>query len=391
MKKFISLVFFGSFLCLSATIVQRLIVNYNGNDIWQIDAQISEDILGHVGMASLYGNAVHEYTRANKNEILIISTDQTTGHLFFAVTRENNNGKREAKWVGMIDGSHGPGTSKFESPGGVCILPSADFANDHTLYVYVADEGNNRVVRLKFNTEKHDLTWNCQLTSYLSKPIDVSCSWVGANPGVSVLAIASSGNDRIVFYKIGSNGSTSYLTSYDASFSHPNSVVLRRKFDDNFYLFVGDCNNNRVRRTDLSLSGSTLSFYYTNVFQLNTLKGFYVSAIAGNEQVLFVHDIARNKIVAYDFSLAEKLYETSAHKPHYMSFHGGETALSEDWTYSSGLKYYWLDSEFKEAGAIPNVFRVGQQDVAVNYVITGGGKVTIKVYTPSNPTTPVRT
>lgn len=66
MKKFISLVFFGSFLCLSATIVQRLIVNYNGNDIWQIDAQISEDILGHVGMASLYGNAVHEYTRANK-------------------------------------------------------------------------------------------------------------------------------------------------------------------------------------------------------------------------------------------------------------------------------------------------------------------------------------
>lgn len=388
MKKWVILFAVLLFTIAPAKIVKKSFMN-TGKNFTQLDAATYESMSSRkkdMGWSSLHGNAMIEYMGSgNKKEVLIVTSDPNVHMLHIMVTRENNNGLRQLRneWCCGY-GNKGSTAGHFKSPGGVCIVPSPYFSSDGLLWVFVADEGNNRVAVLKYNTKNHQLNWHQSIgsSSSLSKPKDVSCEWIDQNDGKLLMAVASSGDNKIAFFHISftSGGiTTSSLSSYQASFDNPTSVKISRKITNNFYMFISDSDNHRIRRTDLYISGYTLNFYWTKTKDLPDEGEYYISAVGNDEQVVFLHDISHSSFYAYDWLLDEVLYGGPTEYSSYMSFMQGECLMSNEWTQNSGLEYYWLDSEFKEAGAIPNTFKIGQQDVAINYILTGGGKVTIDV------------
>lgn len=383
---------------LQAKIVKRPFMNLN-QTIWQIDAATYESISSRkndMGWSSLHGNGMYEYMGSGDNkEVLIVTSDPNIHMLHVMVTRENNKGQRQLvnKWS-FGYGKKGSSTGRFKFPRGICIIPSPYFSSDGMLWVFVADEGNDRVVGLKYNTETHELFWGTTIgSSSLSKPKDVSCEWIDQSNGKLLMAIASSGDNRIAFYYISFSPNSigiSPLSNYQADFDNPTSVNIRHKASGHFYMFIADSDNHRIRRTDFSISGYNLDFYFTKVKDLPYDGEYYISSVGNDEKVVFLHDIDYTSFYAYDWNLQEILYGGQTEYSSYMSFMQGECLMSNEWSDNSGLEYYWLDSEFEEAGAVPNVFRIGQQDVVLNYVLTGGGKVTIKVY-PQGSSTSIRT
>lgn len=391
-------------ICLaSARLVQRPIMNSKGKDIWQVDAKYtSETYNGFNGFGSLHGNAVYEYQYKNRErEFLVLTVDPTNNAICYGIA-QIKDGKRVPKegWSGIY-GKFGTGTDRFRIPKGICIQPCA--SDDRYLFIFVADEYNNRIVQLKYDENLRKITWVGAITTgSLSHPRDVSCQWLDEANGTSLLAVANTNNHRVNFYKIDSDGSVSYLTYYGSNgsgtgqFKNPSSVALCKDAYTSGYgyfdLFVADCGNERLVKVRCTIqgSGSNHSFQWSTTKAVDALV-FTVAAIGSNEKVVFLHEFNNANVKAYDYSLEELLYTTPTSSSRCQSFYGGESVISESWSYNTGLKYYWLDSEFKEAGAVPNVFKIGQQDVMLNYIITGGGRVTIRVYTPSNPTTPIRT
>ena len=378
----------------SAKLVQKPIMS----GVWQIDAEYCmEHYNNSPWMSTLHGNAIYEYQWNNRDpEFLMLTVDGTRAMVHYGVAKEVN-GKRVPKerWSGSF-GGHGSGTGKFQYPRGICIHPKA--SDDRYLLVFVADEGNNRVVKLEYDTKKRKLSWLGKIALGSSgAPTDVACQWLDESAGTAVLAIARSGDDKITFYKVNPSGSVAQLTNYgstgsgEGQFNSPASLTFHKTSFSSGYgyydLFVADRYNGRVAKIRCIFQASGSSHQVDWIAEKDVGRPiFHVSGVLGaasycREKVVFIHILNLKKVVAYDWDLTDKLYEMDASRSRYMSFLEGECVLSEQWTYNSGLEYYWLDSQFKEVGAIPNQFAAyGEQDVVINYVLTGGGKVTIKVW-----------
>jgi len=382
MKRIVALIGVLAAFSASARLVSQPFFTVLGKEYKTLTGQNAINRFGNTVLTSLMGIDAYEYTgQTARKEVLAVAVDESAGKIECLVTREDKKGERKDIWSGVVDG----GTPDFRFPAGVCIQPSDNFSNDHILYIYVADSDNDRVVRYKFYAwGNYGLTWDAQFATQLSCPMDVSFAKGSSTPGL--LAVASTENNKVVFFKVSSGGSISYVTTYEESFNCPTSVVLKHITSNVFYLFTADSENNRVLRTELTFDGSSISFNETKI--LPVWGGvLYISASQGTddypEKVVYIHNPGRNLIFAYDWDFVDHLYTVWAYKPHDMAFNegAGECVLAEQWTLNNGLKYYWLDSKFKEVGAIPNQFAAySNQDVSISYIITGGGDVTVKVW-----------
>ena len=116
--------------------------------------------------------------------------------------------------IDVLDyGTTGTGEGNFDSPQGIV----ARYNNSHGWYdLYVADSGNNRIVKLKFypgnlstpsSASMHWVTsWNSTSTTpaVLSNPTDLAVLMDNAGAGGSVyLFVCDTGNDRVIIYHDG--------------------------------------------------------------------------------------------------------------------------------------------------------------------------------------------
>ncbi|MBN2379907.1 T9SS type A sorting domain-containing protein [candidate division WOR-3 bacterium] len=378
-----------------ARILQQPIITSGSEDIWEIDAEYVLSKYGDAGHGSLHGNAIFEYQWNNRDkEFLFLTVDPARGRIRYTIAQGDERVLKD-NWCGEY-GEQGSGTGQFKYPRGICIFPKA--SDNRYLLVFVADEGNDRIVKLEYDTKTRKLEWISSIsTGFLKAPKDVACQWLDESAGTAVLAAVNVGENRINFYKVSSTGGVSYLTSYgtngsgEGNFNMPTSLTFHNTAYHNGYgyfdLFVSDCGNNRIVkiRCEIQSNGSSHEFYWRAEKEISPdvifVSGVYGESSNTREAVVFVHEVNRKKITAYDWDFQDKLYEIDGYRSTYMSFFEGECALSEQWSLQSGLKYYWLDSGYKEAGAIPNQFVESSiQDVVLNYVLTGGGSVTIQVW-----------
>lgn len=379
-------------LCAAISIPARIVQKPIMSGVWQIDRNYTSKKYDTKGFSTIHGDAIYEYQWGNRaKEFLILVVESARGRIVYTVAKEEN-GKRVQKdrWSGCF-GSFGSGNEQFKYPRGICIKP-ADSTSRY-LHIFVADEGNNRIVQLRFDKQNRELSWVRTVTSgSLDAPKDVACSWLDEENGKAILAVASSGNDRIAFYRVNSDNTVDYLTGYGSTgsgsgqFKRPSSLAFVEEiYTGSTYtheLFVADRGNKRIVRL-MCKNFPNPTIYWLETKSMNDPASF-VSAVDYNsegfpENVVFIHEPNLRRIVAYDIRFFERLYEIETNRSCFMSFNEGECVLSEEWTYNSGLKYFWLDSEFKNAGAIPNVFKIGDHDVMIKYELTGGGTVTIKV------------
>ncbi|MBS4014955.1 MAG: NHL repeat-containing protein, partial [Candidatus Latescibacteria bacterium] len=180
-----------------------------------------------------------------------------------------------------VYGKPGSGNGEFNSPYDIAANPQGE--------VYVADAGNNRIVKLKY--AKSLLSFDRNITDSFNYPMGVALD------SRRNLYVADTRNNRIVVY----DSTGTYRYSWTRDLSEPTSISVIDK-DDIYnyykedYLIVIDSDNKRIQK--FNLSGQLLAFVHSRMIGLSNAKFMY-SAIDYNGNV-FVTDMINNQIHKFD-------------------------------------------------------------------------------------------
>ncbi len=249
-------------------------------------------------------------------------------------------------------GSSGSDSGQFNRPYGICCNPQGD--------VYVADAGNDRVVRLRYI--KGGLHWVSVLNSDLKSPHDVDLDSRGR------VYVADTDNNRIVVYN--PDGSTHAV--WTAELDHPTAIaVLDRNAQYNEFgvhsAVVIDRNGTRINQ--LSLTGQVKRWVGMRRIGLDQ-AGFSYCAFDRHGNV-YITDKENSEIHIFDPNL--KYLVSHGPRGRFDSPRGiviwrrfGQLFVNE----AEGGQYYWVGLDGYLIGCFPAEFDADRPGTTIALYVT---------------------
>ncbi len=260
-----------------------------------------------------------------------------------------------------IYGAVGSGPGQFREPHGICCNPQGD--------VYVADTGNDRVVRLRYaNTE---LSWVGVLDSNLAAPTDVCLDSRGR------VYVADTGNDRIVVYSPAGQIEASWTGVLD----RPTAIAVidtGAAFNDFEEELAVAVDHDRTRVNELDLAGQLLRQVDMRRLGLDQ-AGFSYCAFDRHGNV-YVTDQVNSQIHLFDPNLK---YIVSHGRPgDFDSPRGiviwprfGQLFVNE----AEGGQYYWIGLDGYLIGCYPEHFNSSRPGTTIALYVTELADVSVDI------------
>jgi hypothetical protein len=255
-----------------------------------------------------------------------------------------------------------PGEVAFNAPEGIDV----DAAGN----IYVADTGNNWIVRLSVNFNNGTFTHVSTITG-ITNPVDVvitnSSFWVLSASQNQVSEYSLSGS---LLYSLGSFGSG------NGQFSSPRGISARFSNGgiSSTDIYVADTGNDRVVMFTKGSSSGAYSAWYTVPIANSNLSDV-ASDPDGNAYVM---DQAQGRLHVVGWSGKDYLGYSSEsfNQPRNVNFAAGyyELGAIEAWTSSSGVSQYSVGVEILNLGA-----NVSGSNVTFSYILMANADMTGKV------------
>jgi len=272
--------------------------------------------------------------------------------------------------VGLVKldlfGKKGTGANEFLFPKGIAAHPNGD--------VYVADWGNNRIVKLKYRNKK--LHWDRILFDSIARPYGVAVD------SRNNLYFTESESSRI--YISDSIGNIIRIIKEDLS--HPTAIaVIDRDDPNNFhreeFIAVIDLGNKRLQK--FSLSGRLLE--YTDVRGIGMSEAIFSYLAIDYYGNIFVTDSGQSQIHKFDRFLnyltsfgREGSGKNEFYKPRGIAIHKkyGQVFISE----RQGGQYYWTGLDAYFLGAFPEIFNKEKPGTTLALYLTDVGEIEINIF-----------
>jgi hypothetical protein len=277
-------------------------------------------------------------------------------------------------WWVKAYGTLGSGDGNLNSPRGISVVRYDNTQID----VYVADTGNNRIVKLRVNSETGYVTWIRTYTAGFNQPYDVS---VGDNnntdPNDDLIWVADKNNHRVV--QLDQNGNVVYsIGSFgygQGKFNLPVSISIGKYWNETYsnIVRVAEQGYNLIIsfKTGQAPNGYTFWYQYLfpNVGKLTSIEsdpagvGYYVVENSSNKIHKF-RDINGTGFYLGEFGtfgteLQQLYYPNSISLEKILqigsSYWGGFYAgVLERWSENAGAKYFEEGVDIVDFYATPN-------------------------------------
>lgn len=269
-----------------------------------------------------------------------------------------------------VYGKVGSGNGEFRSPYGIATNPRGE--------VYVADAGNNRIVKLNYS--KSTLSFDHAITDSFAFPMGVALD------SRRNLYVADTRNNRICVY----DSTETYQYSWSRDLSAPTSISVIDK-DDIYnyykedYLIVIDSDNKRIQK--FSLSGQLLAIVDARMIGLSIAKFMY-STIDYNGNI-FVTDMINNQIHKFDRNLNYIIsigregtgqIEFVAPRGVFVWKRFGQIFITDD----AGGSYYWLATDGFIIGCFPSRLTQAKPQTTIALYLTDVTEIKIEIFDNSN-------
>jgi sugar lactone lactonase YvrE len=328
-----------------------------------IDLYLGEDfeISNPQGLTGAKMDEENDWSTSSDDQILTLFTvNSGTGQILYNVKLTNLK----------IFGKNGSGPGEFHSPYGIATNPKGD--------VYVADAGNNRIVKLKYT--QGILSFDHIVTDTLKFPMGVALD------SKRNLYVTDTKNSKIIVYD--SNETYQYYWTKDLN--EPTSISVIDKDDDyNYYkedfIVVIDNNNKRIQK--FNLKGELLGFVEAKMIGLSNAKFIY-SAIDYNGNI-FVTDMVNNQIHKFDRNLNYiiTIGQEGTGEVEFVSPRGifiwkrfGQVFVTDE----SGGQYYWLATDGFIIGCFPPQLNQQQTGTTIALYLTDLSEIKIEIYDSTN-------
>ncbi|MCK4396999.1 right-handed parallel beta-helix repeat-containing protein [candidate division WOR-3 bacterium] len=344
------------------------------------DEKITKDLVNEyldVDLFSLPYSSAYSFKEKPSGGMWMIgfATDATWSRIIYGDGNDN--------WIKSF-GEYGSGDGQFKSPRGI--------ASDALGNVFVADYGNDRIVKLRYDFEDEELYFVMNMTSdELSEPIDldIDYNYSSTNPTDDSIFVINYGNSKIVKFSTDGDfcGSFGEFGAGDGQFRYPMGIAKGVKWcpfpslDD---LYVVDTGNRRIVFIQVKwLPGQIdTSYFYYDLPQTS----YPISARTDYFFSLWVTD--KNQCQLLKFNVRFDFLTTFGSKgtgwnqflyPNAFTFAKGygNSFLAERWTSNSGGQAFIPGTDIIDLSATPNT---DYTLVYVDYMLTEHSRVTYYVY-----------
>jgi sugar lactone lactonase YvrE len=272
-------------------------------------------------------------TATDDHVLTMFAVNSGTGQILYNVKLTNLK----------VFGKVGSGPGEFRLPQGIATDPSGE--------VYVADAGNNRIVKLKYANGL--LNFDHIIRDSFNYPMGVALD------SRRNLYITDTKNSKILVY----DSTETFQYSWTRDLNEPSSISVIDKDDDyNYYkedfLVVIDNNNKRIQK--FSRSGQLLGIVDARMIGLSNAKFMY-SAIDYNGNI-FITDMVNNQIHKFDRYLNYVItigregtgqVEFVAPRGIFIWKRFGQVFITDE----AGGQYYWLATDGYIIGCFPGADR----------------------------------
>jgi DNA-binding beta-propeller fold protein YncE len=263
-------------------------------------------------------------------------------------------------------GKQGTGPGEFNNPCGIAVNTFGD--------VYVADCGNNRIVRLKYKDS--ELQFVSTIDDSFNCPTDVTLD------ASNNLYVVDTKNSRIVVYD--STGQCLYKWQWD--FYEPTAIAVIDKNDP--YNYFGDdfiivIDQNRSRILKLSRSGQILSM--TDARMIGLLEAQFMYCAIDRYGNIYVTDKINHEIHKFDRNLVYliSIGKEGRGKVEFFEPRGifiwkrfGQVFVTD----IAGGSYYWLSSDGFIIGCFPPRLDSLKTQTTIALYLTDVSEVKINIY-----------
>lgn len=299
-------------------------------------------------------------TSADDQILTLFAVNSGTGQILYNVKMTN------LKVFGRI----GSGPGEFRSPAGIAVNAQGE--------VYVADAGNNRIVKLKYSQSQ--LKFDHIVVESLGSPADIALD-TRRN-----LYVTDTKNSRIIVYD--SSGIEKY--SWTRDLNQPTSISVIDKDDEyNYYiedfLIVIDNENRRIQK--FSRSGQLLASVDARMIGLSSAKFMY-SAIDYHSNI-YVTDQVNNQIHKFDrflhyiISIGQQgtgVVEFVSPRGIFIEKQFGQVFVTDE----AGGQYYWLGTDGFIIGCFPKKISDDNPSTTIALYLTELTEVKIDIYDSTN-------
>jgi len=256
---------------------------------------------------------------------------------------------------------------------GLCIDTAVYSGVSNKYTIYVADKGNNRIVRLKYEVGHDTLEYAGTFGSDLYNPTDVACAV--KNGGGAYVVIIEQGNHRLSLYETYPDGGSALIQRYGSQgpgvnqFNAPSGITICKAIDiqGGYFIYVTDTGNNRIVCLRF-IPGQGITWE-------RTYKKFgdcgFMSVTASQYYCVYVTANRENKIYVFTPGLTELLYtygdENLLNGPKDICIDWDRIGLTERWTASTGIQYFKIIPEIREFYPEPSNFDATEDSVKINF------------------------
>lgn len=285
----------------------------------------------------------------------------------FAVNSQTSQILYNVKLTNLkVYGKKGSGNGEFLNPYSIAAFPNGD--------VYVADAGNNRIVKLKYTNAT--LQFDHNLYDSFNYPMGVALD------SRHNLYICDTRNNRILVY----DSTEQFRFSIARDLDMPTSISVIDK-DDNYnyykedFLIVIDSDNKRIQK--FSLSGQLLASVDSRMIGLSSAY-FAYSAIDYNGNV-YITDMINNQIHKFDrfLNYIISVGRQGTGQVEFVSPRGlfinkrfGQIFIIDE----GGGQYYWLATDGFIIGCFPSRLTDQQPQTTIALYLTDVSELRIEIY-----------
>ncbi|MCX7756795.1 MAG: FlgD immunoglobulin-like domain containing protein [candidate division WOR-3 bacterium] len=294
-------------------------------------------------------------TSSDDHILTLFAVNSGTGQILY------NIGLTNLKVYGRKGSSEG----EFYMPRGITANSRGD--------VYVADYGNNRIVRLKY--QRRELSYVSAVYDSFNGPSDVALDYSNN------LYVVDSKNSRIVVYDSLGNR----LYEWRKEFDLPTAIAIIDKDDPYNYWkedFIVVIDQNYKRILKLSRSGQLLAM--TDARAIGLLEAQFMYCAIDRYANIYVTDMTNHEIHKFDRNLAYIIsvgregsgkVEFSEPRGIFIWKRFGQVFVTDN----SGGAYYWLSTDGFIIGCFPNKLDSIRTQTTIALYLTDLSEVKINI------------
>jgi|GEM_PF-4862038 len=339
-----------------------------------------------------------KWMEGNKEKILKIVSDGGWHRLVYSLTERTSEEVKEL-WTKSY-GKYGDGPGKFIGPEGICVDTTFYSAYPNDIFIYVCDEGNDRVVKLRYNKLDEEIHYVGEILCPFEKFVqirDINC--VTVKDGEALLVITDGNKEKLFIYNTKTNDWKVYkgiVGTQKEFLIGPCSAVID-KVGDKYYIFVTE-KRLGVIKLEMDEDGNIewvaerkFSRPLCPYLSINPVDRLLYAVSPGEDKIYGIPYNTNTDFKCISWTYGKTGYgEGEFYAPWDIGIVGGEAGVLENWGDSSGIQYFWLDCEVRNASCNPNVFNpAGICGTIISYTLTGGAFVDITInrliYTPTGP------